>query len=142
MSDQSSKYFDSKISVADEQVNPNDQITRKAAIAWCCLLPNLIVFSLFGLAWQLQVFGDWQPAGLKLLTSAETLRQVQDVVGIGGVFLSFVLLTLILIPNLLITLLVSAREFQKARSAFAIGLTVCVLLPAVTFAMLTLMQPK
>ncbi|MEP3479150.1 MAG: hypothetical protein ABJZ55_07890 [Fuerstiella sp.] len=122
--------------------NPDHQISRTAAITWCCLLPNFWVLMLAGLVWQLNIFGDWQPAGLQLLTSAETLQRVQNVVGIGGTLLTLVLLCLVLIPNLLITLLVSAREFRNRTAAFALGISVCVLLPAFTVMMLILVQPS
>lgn len=96
---------------------------------------------LAGLVWQLNILGDWQPAGLQRLTSVETLQRVQNVVGIGGALLTLVLLCLILIPNLLITLLVSAREFHNRTAAFALGISVCVLLPAFTVMMLILIHP-
>lgn len=128
--------------MAKQNANPDHQISRSAAIVWCCLLPNFLVLVLAGLTWQLETFGDWQPAGLQMLTSAETLQRVQNVVGIGGAFLSLVLLSLILIPNLLITLLVSGREFRSRTSAFVLGVTVCLLLPAVTVTMLTVIRPS
>lgn len=119
----------------------DNQISRSAAIVWCCLLPNLLVLTLAGFVWSSGLLGDWQPSGLQLLTSAETLQQVRDVVGIGGAFLSAVMLSLILVPNMLITVLVSGRGFYCRRSAFTWGVMVCLLLPAVTITMLSVLQP-
>lgn len=126
--------------MAEENSQPRAQQTRPSAIVWCCLLPNLLVVILAGLVWSLAIFGDWQPAGLQLLTQAETLQRVQDVVGIGGVFLSAVLLPLILVPNMIITVLVSGRGFHSRKAAFFLGLLVCLLLPTITITMLSLIQ--
>ncbi len=120
--------------------NDGAKISFASAIVWCCLLPNAVLLVLSAIVWKFRLFGDWVPAGLKQLTEAETLRQVRNVVGIGGAFLTLVLLCLILIPNLVITTLVSGRGFQSKMNAFGLGFLISLILPCITIMMLTFLQ--
>lgn len=128
--------------VVENDSSPGRPLARIQSILWCCLIPNGVVTGIAAGAWLSGAFSRLKLSGLEWLTRQRTLEQVQDVVGIGPIFVFLLLLSLILVPNLLISLLVSGRGFERRWTAFASGCIVCLAIPTIGTAALTVMQSR